>query len=89
MLMLVRLYTVSPNQPLRWKTPNMTLLATITLARKKSTGKPNTTTHISTHCPLAERIGKCDHGIVYVEVAHGSPMLFFARNDTQRNSVSL
>ena len=63
--------------------------ATITLARKKSTGKPNTTTHMSTHCPPAEKIEKWDHGIVYVETTYDSPMLFFARNDTQRNSVSL
>ena len=62
--------------------------ATITLPRKNSTGKSDATRHTSTHCPLAEKIETCE-GVLYVEQTFASPMLFFARNDTQRNSVSL
>ena len=63
--------------------------AAITFTRKKSTGKLNTPKHTSTHLLLTEKDEKWKDGIVYVETTHNHPELFIARNDTERNWVSL
>ena len=63
--------------------------ATITLPRKKSNGKLNTPKHTATHLLLTEKDEKWTTGIVYVETTHDGPRLFIARNDTERNWVSL
>ena len=38
---------------------------------------------------LTEKDEKWEDGIVYVETTHNHPELFIARNDTERNWVSL
>ena len=63
--------------------------ATITLPRKRSDGKLNTPKHTATHLLLTEKDEKWADGIVYVETTHDGPRLFIARNDTERNWVSL
>ena len=63
--------------------------ATITLPRKKSNGKLNTPNHTATHLLLTEKDEIWADVIVYVEPTHEGPRLFIARNDTERNWVSL
>ena len=49
----------------------------------------NTPKHTATHLLLTEKDEKWANGIVYVETTHDAPRLFIARNDTERNWVSL
>ena len=62
--------------------------ATLTLPRNKSTREYNTMICITIHWLLAEKI-EAWNGIVYVKVVHNVVELFFARNDTERNTVSV
>ena len=62
--------------------------ATLTLPRNKSTRKYNTLICITIHWLLAEKI-EAWNGIVYVKVVHNVVELFFARNDTERNTASI
>ena len=62
--------------------------ATLTLPRNKSTRKYNTMICITIHWLLAEKI-EAWNGIVYVKVVGNIVELFFARNDTERNTVSV
>ena len=62
--------------------------ATLTLPRNKSTRKYNTLICITIHWLFAEKI-EAWNGIVYVKVVHNVVELFFARNDTERNTVSV
>lgn len=62
--------------------------ATLTLPRNKSTRKYNTLICITIHWVLAEKI-EAWNGIVYVKVVYNVVELFFARNDTERNTVSV
>ena len=62
--------------------------ATLTLPRNNSTRKYNTLICITIHYRLAEKI-EAWNGIVYVKVVHNVVELFFARNDTERNTVSV
>ena len=63
--------------------------AAINLPRKKSDGKLNTLKHTAAHLLLTEKDEKWPDGIVYVATTHDGPRLFIARNDTERNCVSL